>query len=266
MSQAADAAMAARDGFAVWEGVYASFAEAPAEGPGFDGPQWRARSVAAARQALAAIARGEALDYSLTQRNAALPPLVAILLTRQPRVRVLDFGGGPGLGYLVLKRAMSDALARIDHVVVDSPAICETGAALFGAEGPAFRESIPSHESFDIAHAASVLQYVGDWQGAIASLAASRPAMLSFGDIFAGTFDSCVTLQNYYGSRIRHWLFNLDDFVGAVESNGYRLTMRLPCHVEVLGRRGPLPMDHLPADMRIAHTHHLLFARESEAL
>lgn len=39
--------------FCVWEGVYRSFDEAPVLGFGFDGPLWRDRSIAAARETLA---------------------------------------------------------------------------------------------------------------------------------------------------------------------------------------------------------------------
>lgn len=251
--------------FAVWDGVYASFAEAPAEGPGFDGAEWRERSVAAVRQGLAAIANGVALDYSLVQRNVYLPAMVTDLLAVLPRVRVLDFGGGPGLGFVVVKQARADALARLDYTIVDAPQVCLAGRALFGAQGPVFRDYIPEDALFDIVHAASVLQYIEDWPGAIASLAGRRPIFLSLADVFCGAFGSYVTLQNYYGSRIRHWMLNQDELVATVVRNGYRLMAKTPCMVEVLGRRGPLPMSNLPEPLRIAHSQHLLFVRQDRA-
>ncbi|HWK94409.1 MAG TPA: methyltransferase, TIGR04325 family [Pseudolabrys sp.] len=250
------------NGFAVWKGVYPGFAEAPSEGPGFAGAEWCERSAAAVRQGLTAIAKDQALDYSLTQRNAVLPPLVAALLAARPRLRVLDFGGGAGLGFLILRQAMPAAMTRIDYAVVETSDICAVGRRVLRAQGPTFHESIPDGRPFDIVHSASVLQYIDDWRGAIAAMTAARPAFFSLGDVFGGAFPAFVTLQTYYGSRIRHWLFSLDELIETVVAHGYRLALRLPCHVEVLGRRGPLPMEALPRHLRIPNTHHLLFIRE----
>jgi len=249
--------------FNVWDGVFESFAAAPAEGPGFDGPQWIERSAAAARDAMSAQAAGEPLDFSLRQRNAILAPTVAVLLSQRPRLRVLDFGGGPGLGYVALCAAVADAAARIDYVVVERASICAAARSLGERRGLAFRPDIPEGDRFDIVHAASVMQYIDDWRDTIRRLAACDPAFLSFADIFAGSFQPYVTLQNYYGSRIRHWMLNLEAFIATVSRHGYKLVLRTPCHVRVRGLDGPLPMQNFPAALRLAHTQHLLFAREA---
>src|SRR5215470_7836765 len=57
----ADEARAAAE-FSVWEGVYGSFVEASAVGPGFHGPTWRDRSIEAAREAIAKLKTDEPLD------------------------------------------------------------------------------------------------------------------------------------------------------------------------------------------------------------
>lgn len=217
------------------------------------------------REAMSALAADLPLEFSLRQRNAVLAPVVAVLLSQRPRLRVLDFGGGPGLGYVALRAAVPGLVPRIDYVVVERPAVCAV-APSFGEETSlSFRTDIPADEVFDVVHAASVLQYIDRWEDAIGRLLACGPAFLSFADIFAGSFQPYVTLQNYYGSRIPHWMLNLDAFVAAVSRRGYRLVLRMPCHVRVLGVDGPLPMDNFPPALRIAHTHHLLFAREAAA-
>ena len=258
----ADAAADESASFHVWDGVFDSFAAAPAEGPGFDGAQWAERSAAAARDAMSALATGRPLDFSLRQRNAVLAPVVTVLLSRQARARVLDFGGGPGLGYVALRAAVPDIEAGVDYVVVERPSICAAAAAFGDRSGASFRPDIPEDEAFDIVHAASVMQYIDDWDEAIRRMAACRPAFLSFADIFAGGFQPYVTLQNYYGSRIPHWMLNLDGFIAAVSRHGYRLVLRMPCHARILGVEGPLPMGNFPPALRMAHTQHLLFARE----
>lgn len=258
-----DAAAGDRAPLNVWDGVFDSFAAAPAQGPGFDGPQWAERSAAAARDAMTAQAAGEPLDFSLRQRNAILAPAVAVLLSQLARLRVLDFGGGPGLGHATLCAAVADAAERVDYVVVERPSICAAARSLGERRGLSLRNDIPEGEAFDIVHAASVIQYIDDWRDVIRRLAACRPAFLSFADVFAGGFQPYVTLQSYYGSRIPHWMLNLEAFMAAVSRHGYRLVLRTPCHVRVRGLDGPLPMQNFPSALRIPHTQHLLFAREA---
>jgi putative methyltransferase (TIGR04325 family) len=251
--------------FNVWDGVYGSFAAAPRSGLGFAGATWRERSLQAARDGVAALERGEPLDYSLRQRNVVLPVAAGILLARLERLRVLDFGGGLGTSYLVLREAMP-MVERVDYTVCEVESICETGRALYApGKGPRFQTAFPDGAGFDLVHAASVLQYIEDWQGIVARLASLKPMLLSLADIFAGAFPAFVTLQTYYDSRIPHWFLNEAAFVREVERHGYRLLTRLPCNVRILGRDGPLPMGNFPPELRLTSTRHFLFGRSDDA-
>ncbi len=250
--------------FQVWEGVYASFAEAPAVGPGFDGPVWRERSNEAARQAFAQVQARQPLDYALRQRNAVLPPVVAALLAGQERVSVLDFGGGLGTGYVMLAATMPATVDRIDYAVVDVDGIAAAGRQLFaGKPGPTFHGELPGDARFDIIHAASAVQYIEDWRSLLTRLAQYRARFLSLADMFIGEFETYVTLQNYYGSRIRHWFFGAGEFIAEVERNGYTLILRSDCDAKILGRYGSLPMANFPTGLRLAHTSNLLFCRST---
>jgi putative methyltransferase (TIGR04325 family) len=247
--------------FNVWDGIYSSFAEAGAAGPGFNGGIWRERSIQAAREYLSQIKRGEPLDYSLSQRNALLPVVTAMLLTRESRVRILDFGGGPGYGLIVLIDALGDTRS-IDYDVVDVENICEAGKELFSdGEGPCFHSDLPPlpGASFDLVHTSSTMQYIEDWRTMVGLLASYRAPYLAFEDVFVGPFPSYVTVQNYYGSRIPHWFLNFRDFVSEVERQGYELLLRTPCHVKILGRHGPLPMANFSEKYQLSNKSNLLF-------
>jgi putative methyltransferase (TIGR04325 family) len=250
--------------FKVWEGVYRSFAEAPAVGPGFDGDVWRERSRKAALEAMTQLETGASMDYSSRQRNALLPVIAATVLHERERVSILDFGGGLGTGFMVLAAAVPEARARADYRVVEVDGIWQTGRALFASKpGPMFLDELPAGGRFDLVHTASAIQYVEDWRGIVRRLAAYQATYLAFSDIFVGGFESFVTLQNYYGSRIRHWFLNLREFVGEVERTGYRLALKCDCSVKILDAHGPLPMKHFPAEFRIPSSSHLLFCRRS---
>ena len=258
--------VAVNSNFNVWEGVYGSFSEAPAIGPGFAGPVWRERSIASAREDAARAAAQQALDYSLRQRNAILPTLTAVTLGEQARVRILDFGGAAGAGYMVLAKAMPDAIDRVDYAIVEVEDICHMARELFVAgRGPTFYSEPPGAANFDIVHAASAIQYIEHWQGLLTRLAGYGARFLSLADIFIGEFETYVTLQNYYASRIPHWFFNADEFIGEVERHGYKMELRTECDARILGRHGPLPMENFPSALRLAQTSNLLFRRRDAA-
>jgi putative methyltransferase (TIGR04325 family) len=248
--------------FKIWEGVYASFDEAPAVGPGFDGQIWRQRSLQAARDAAAKLAAGETLDYSLRQRNAILPGVVAMLLRRQTEVSILDFGGGLGTAFIVLANTIGEDIKRVVYQVVEVDGICSAGLELFASgQGPSFRSDLPSGGVFDVVHTSSTMQYIENWQGAVARLADYGASYLVFGDLLIGDVSSYVTLQYYYDSRIRSRFINGGEFIAEVERNDYKLALRSACDGRVLGVNGPLPMENFPVNRRIERTMHLLFAR-----
>lgn len=254
--------MTASQKFNVWEGIYSSFAEAKGCGPGFDGGVWRERSIETGREFPSQAEKGEPLDYSLSQRNALLPIVTAMLLNRQTAVRILDFGGGPGYGLIVLMDALGEARSRVDYHVIDVKNICEAGRELFSdGKGPCFHPSLPpsAGAKFDLVHTSSTIQYIEDWRATVKLLASYRVPYLAFEDVFVGAFASYVSVQNYYGSQIPHWFFNLGDFVSEVEAQGYELLSQTPCHVKILGQYGPLPMTNFPEQYRLSNKSNLLF-------
>lgn len=251
------------DEFNVWEGSYATFRDAPVQGLGFDSPTWRTRSARAAQEAHADFVAGRPLDYSLRQRNSVLVVLAAALLARKPRLRILDFGGGPGFGFLALQASLPNAASRISYEIVEVEGVCREAELLFrGHPAPTFHTALPEAEarSFDVVFTASTIQYIEDWSGMCSRLAAYRAPHLLLSDVFAGSFGSYVTLQQYYGSKIAHWMLNEDDLVAAVHSNGYGLDLKTPCDVQVLGAGGELPMGNFPAERRLKNANHFLFS------
>jgi putative methyltransferase (TIGR04325 family) len=249
--------------FEVWQGIYSSFAEAPVAGPGFSGTEWIERTASNMRRLTSSAANGQT-DFSLLQRNSVLTVLAASLLSDRPRIRILDFGGGPGYGYFVLLNAIPDAARRIDYHIVELESICRDAAGAFPSlNAPRFHPTFPEGMTFDIVFTASTLQYIEDWQAICERLADCRSPYLVFGDVFAGRFESWVSLQSYYGSKIAHWFLNEEAFLEVVTRRGYELRLKSDCNVKVLGRDGPLPMDNFPVERRLRNTSHFMFSLPS---
>jgi putative methyltransferase (TIGR04325 family) len=235
---------------AIWEGVHNSLPAA--KGPGFDSARW----VESCRQRVAGLAT--APDDSA----GFLPSAAALALARRGRVRVLDFGGGPGATFASLAAALP-ARARVDYHIVDNPQVCRVGRARFRSDlRVRFHSSLPALNNIDIVHAQSSFQYIEDWQGLLHSLARYRSPVLAVTDLPAGKFKTYAARQNYYGSRIPYWFFNLAAFERAVERNGYRLAARTRYLGRYFGQYQDLPQANYPVRLQVGKTWNLLFTNE----
>jgi putative methyltransferase (TIGR04325 family) len=260
MSRKSEIASLSSD-FHIWEGVYPSFAEARAVGAGFNGPTHKARATAAARAALDSVRAGKPIPLLLKQRSAVLPPVVACALSQSPAIRVLDFGGGLGIGYLALLESIPQISSNLDYQVVDLPEVCASGRALFhGLENISFAEALPPVVPRPtLVYSSSAIQYVESWRNLLEKLTSYRADAILLSDVFAGNIPTFCSLQNYYDSKVPQWFFNIDELVECVAAGGYRLQMKTRAVVTLLDREDGPPMDNFPATHRIPETLHLLF-------
>ena len=252
------------DTLKIWEGVYRSFDEAAAdqEGPGFDGTTWHTRSAVSARECLAALQAGQPIPQFHKQRSVLLPPVAALLLAQRPRLRILDFGGNLGIGYLTLVESIPEAARRIEYTIVEKPKTCEEGRRLLAGD-IGYHSALPEHGTFDLVHSSSALQYVQDWQRVLERLAGYPADFILLSDVFAGSIPTFVTLQRYYDSRIPHWFWNLDEFLTPWTQAGYRVDMKTFASSRRLGIDDTLPMGHFPNTHRLEQTLHILLRRMS---
>ena len=249
--------------FNIWDGVYESFqaALANANGPGFSGDTYLMRSLAVANECFESLNAGKPIPHFHKQRSNLLPPTVALLLGNNNNLGVLDFGGGLGIGYMTLIESIPNASGRLDYTIVEVPAVCKIGATVVG-EAVTYLSAIPSSGVFDVVHAASSLQYVEHWQALVGGLASLAPKYFLLSDVFAGAINSFVTLQNYYESRIPHWVLNLDELLETFDQCGYRLAMKSYATSRRLKAEDILPTDNFPEPLRLHESLHLLFQKK----
>lgn len=251
--------------FTIWEGIYDSFDDARADaiGSGFSGEVYRARSLHSAQECLAALNATRPIPFLLKQRSMLLPPVVAMLLERRGPLRILDFGGGLGIGFMTLSESISHNSGAIEYTIVEIREVCETGREPMSHRQVVYMDSLPSQGEFDLVHSASALQYIEDWKLALKSLSNYGAEYILLSDVFAGSIPTFVTLQNYYESRIRHWFLNLDELLKLVSSLDYRLVMKSFVNARRHGAEDGLPMANFPASHRLEQSLHLLFRRDS---
>jgi putative methyltransferase (TIGR04325 family) len=134
----------------LFDGEYASFADAAAAAPATKPAGYNSQSGAAMYR--------DRLDRDFPEDR----PLAAALDALQPQ-SVLDFGGHVGITWYAMQRVLGDRMASVTWTVVELPVIVAEGRALAKARGAPvlFNDSLDEQEA-DVFLASGVLQYVED--------------------------------------------------------------------------------------------------------
>lgn len=243
----------------IWEGVFATFAEARETQRVFESRGWLDR-LADGHRSRAQAHAGPDREPILTA-DYILYPVAAATAARVSPLKVLDFGGGlasalyPLLGHL-------GARALFELHVVETGPVCELGRSLVDDRRVRFLETLPNAGRFDIVHAGSSLHYVEDWRAAIAQMQRYAPDHLILADVPAGSIPRTVaTRQHYYGATIASWLFRLDELRAACETNGYRTTFDARFRRPYFGQDLAPPMAAMPTEFRLDSFRQLMFSR-----
>jgi putative methyltransferase (TIGR04325 family) len=209
----------------IWEGVYERFDQVPVIGQGFASDAWLSDMERYTRSAVAAIGN-EKVPENVPQYHALLASLVASSSARP--VRLLDFGGGMGIGFANVRRCTSDGLT-LDYLVVDNDESCARGRRLL-KDFPAvrFARELPEEPiAVDIVVLSGVLQFVEDYEELLTNLARFRPALWLFTFLPAGDIPTFVSAQrNVPGSILPVWFFNIGELVKTIEPLGYKLVLK----------------------------------------
>jgi putative methyltransferase (TIGR04325 family) len=238
-----------------WQGVYARLRDVPTH-DGTYGDKLAAEMVETIASAMARLHAGEK-PYVWHEHLALAASFVA---ARQRGVKVLDFGGGPGSGFVQLLSSLPAATA-IDYLVVDLQPACDAGRKLFAADGRIrFATEIPEPASaFDIVYVNSTLQYIDDYAATLKRLAALEAPWLLLARLAAGKFPAFATQQvNLPGQILPYWFLGMKEVLEILQSAGYDLACDFL--LERVYDQSNLPEAHRAERMRT-----VLFARRSPA-
>ena len=249
--------------FYIWEGIFKDFkcAKNYSDGSGFSGKTYNKKAIDSAKECIDSLAINKPIPFFHKQRSVLLPPVVGMMLNKEPKINVLDFGEGLGIGYMILKESIPNAKSKIDYTIIELPEICEQGKDLHKNEIH-FIDSFSGLNEFQLIHSSSAIQYVNDWKSLVNKFCSLNPSHILMSDVFAGDFKTFVTLQNYYSNKIPHWFFNTSEFVEIFDSNGYYLEMKSDVSAKRLNFYDELPMKNFDKKNRLKYTSHMLFSKK----
>jgi len=211
----------------IWSGTYATFAEVPVRGPGYAGDRYRAGVVDTVRGLMATRcgAGSDAGDESRT----LLAQLTAVLHAETARpVRIVDFGGGPGIAYAHILCGLGGQ-PQLEFHVVELESVCEDGRRLFGGDPRIQFHAVlaASLQEVDIVHAGGVIEFMEDWAGTLRGFCRLAPRYVLLTNVCCGDFATYATGFNLIrGSVIANWQLNTDSVVDVMAASGYRLALR----------------------------------------
>jgi putative methyltransferase (TIGR04325 family) len=178
------------------------------------------------------------------------------------KLKVLDFGGGLGVGYFHLQECMPKVKSNILYKIVEVPEIVEEGKKFYkNLNLPvSFAKNIPRIK-YDFVFCGSVLQYIKNWRYQLHELSQTDPEYILLGDVFCGEIDSFASLQNYYDSKIPHWFLSKREIENQLASLGYNLIHQDAATGSRAGHEDTLPMENFKKKHRLPNTLHLLFQK-----
>ncbi len=249
----------------IWEGVYSDFTEAIGTGIGFGGNDWIANSVRNLNRLRSDTLNCNGPAAAPAYAEGLLPVIAATLLAERGRFRILDFGGGLGVGFIKAKACLPKD-GFLEYFVWDVPEVCEEGKRQFSDNSEiSFHSKLPQFNSPpDLVNFGSSISYVNDWHGLIGQMAGLDAQYLLFRDLPAGNIPTFVSLQNYYESKIPYWFFNYSEFVSKVSASGYTLSFQARYLPSIMGKSEEYPQDNFPVEYRLGYPCILLFHRERE--
>jgi putative methyltransferase (TIGR04325 family) len=256
----------------IWDGVYANFGEVPVAGEGFASEAWLADMERYTQKALAALRNenGVGVPENVPPYHALLSLLLASMAPVDRRVRVLDFGGGMGIGAANVRRCISEKIP-VEYLIVDNEESCERGRRLLKdssllQDSPRLRgeslavrfmSALPRDmESVDVIVLSGVLQFVEEYEVLLKELAALKPLFWLFTFLPAGEIPTFASAQlNVPGSVLPVWFFNLNELVQKIEALGYRVVFK-----SALDR--VFDMSNFPLTHQLPRQCNLLFRRQ----
>jgi putative methyltransferase (TIGR04325 family) len=249
--------------FHIWEGVYKEFKDVPAGDEVFDGERWLKSQTDAVAEAVARLDTGGTVSPVVGYGESLLPLLAALIRAGSAKVSILDLGGGVGLTYVEVIGALVDR-GGVEYHIVEREGVCKAGRGIFKDDARIrFHSSLPEEVKPDVVHIGSALQYIEDWRGLLWKLASYRPGYILFTQLPAGDIETFATAQNYYGSKIPCWMFNIKEIIGALKEEGFDLSFKASFRGRHLGKEQEQLRENFPPGRRLERNCNLLFTRRA---
>lgn len=229
----------------IWKGVYERHSSVPTREGTFDERLIGEMSEAAARALKHYESGGK--PYLWHEHLALVASMIA---AETGQIRILDFGGGIGSGFLQLLSSLPST-TKIEYLIVDLEQMCNAGRKIFANdERIHFVTTLPpSSQVFDLVYVNSVLQYIEDYKTTLENLACVGSPFLLLTRLAAGDFPTFATQQINVPEQIfPFWFLNVQEVNQILRGSGYEVASDFL--MERVYDQSKLPITHRAERMR----------------
>jgi len=250
--------------FKIWEGVYKNWGDAPGDEDVFDGDIWVQKITRRAEEARRDYLAPGSISPAAISHNYVLPVVAGMALGfgNKP-LRILDFGGGLAASYFSVVAALPES-EKIEFHVVEGKKVCEQARVMFQNEPLLhFHDKLPKlTDPVHIVHSGSALQYIEDWKGLLADLCSYRPCYMVLADVMSGDVETFITLQQFYGKKIRFRFINIEELLSEIKSLGFELLYKSNYAGRICDAVKPLDMELFEDKYQLTYASQLIFYSE----
>lgn len=242
--------------FNIWEGVYDTFSDVPVYGDGFDGERWISRSLIKIKDLIKCSNENDKIHFV----DLPLYSIAADIYAKKNKVKILDFGGGMGNGFIPLCTTLPDS-DNLSFTIIEGKKVVGNAEKLFINDNRInFLTELPENNKYDIIHIGSSLQYIEKWVSLIGKLSTYNAKYFVFTDLPAGDIDrTYVSSQNYYESKIACLFFKLKDIIDTMSKNNYELIYKSNFQANISEINRHYPQDNFHKEYRINYSKTLVF-------
>lgn len=242
-----------------FSGVYENFNQVADENP-WSNPEWISVNQQNLERYLNLQGERNArfMPGPLLEGYMTLPCLMVNLLS-QKECKVLDFAGGNGFIYYMIRPYLFHK-KNIFWYVVDNAALAEIGKKYKKEDDNIFYNTeLPEnqYQIFDIVFISTALQYINDYKSVLMKLFAYQPTYLMFTRLISGDIPDFVTCQNISGIKTPCHFLNYDNLVNFICDNNYDLIYKAPCDESFRGKYDK----NIPEELQILFTINLIFRK-----
>ena len=250
--------------FYIWDGVYKNFDSTGYNeiSQGFSSQKYLDNNL----KDLLKVKNNTKYLNRFTQRYKNFDKFIIKLLSDKniKKLKILDFGGGFGNGYLLLNKKLDKKnFKKIEYYILDIPKIIKISKKILPNVN--YLDKIPN-KKFDIVVSSSSIQYIDNWKKIIDKLCKLDSEYLIFYDLFIGKFKSFVTLQKYYETLIPHWFINENSFSNQITKNGYKKFKIEDTFLRRLGKINNLNMRNFNKGNRIKNTKNIIYVKNRRSI
>ena len=207
-----------------WEGIYSRFSDIPCETKTYNEKEIAENS----SYFVNGLVKDKDHFFVETKDRSLLNFFVSFHSAKNSSICILDFGGGAGTDYIVLRKNLPFKY-DISYHVVENPEMVKCGSKIFEDDKSIrFYNSFPENNlNPDLVYSCATFSYIEDYKEIIKKLSYYKAPFILFAKTSLVKSKTYVTSQNnVLGYNIPYLFINENEFIKSVEKCGYKLVLK----------------------------------------